>query len=388
MPLRTRDGAVLGFLLLAAAGLSGCGQQAIFEGEPNFNTAVLLPTTADSSRNITRLDLKPTALPSQCQDDTITGTALDNCFYIVKGLIDDSYREYRITLQRFIDTGNAGADVSILGLTTASTGPVGALAHSVLSGVATLVGGARTAVNQDILYKTSIENIIHQMDADRHKRFTVILAKLKPTSPPTPAGAPGYSWPNAKDDLLVYFAAGTMGHALVSLQTVAATNQANCETENDKAQTGAPQSATTSAATCPAQTQAPTPAPQTPPISAAPPGPWPVSFESNLKATVANTTLDPTAETAVSAAATAILAALKSNAALTITVTGYIDASGTPAQNAGLATQRASLVAQELAADLVKGGMNPAPPIKVLPAAGSNGAVKAKEADISLAPKS
>jgi hypothetical protein len=161
----------------------------------------------------------PAALPPAASAPDVA-----KCVYAVKAIIDDLYREYRITLHHFADDGNAAADITVLGLTTAATGPVGTTAKTILSGVATLVGGTKSIINQDLLFQKAIEDVINQMDIDRDTQFNTMLGQMKGTS---------YSIEQAKADLLEYFAAGTWDHAIVSLQTTVAAKKNDCKVQTD-----------------------------------------------------------------------------------------------------------------------------------------------------------
>lgn len=218
------------FLLLLCVG--GCGAQQLTQGEPNFNTAILLPSPAAASRDPAKLGLTPAQPPPEC---TAAAADVDKCVYAVKAIIDDQYREYRITLHHLADDGNAAADIGVLGLTTAATSPVSTAAKTILSGLGTVLGGSKTILNQDLLYKQTIEIVINQMDADRNRQFTLMLAEMNGGK---------YTLEQAKDDLLAYFAAGTWDHAVTSLQSKTAANQANCAAQADAAKLAKSQSPT------------------------------------------------------------------------------------------------------------------------------------------------
>lgn len=214
--------------------LAGCGYQQLQQGEPNFNTAILLPGytsqqwNALSARDVAKLQLVPVDLPAVCNANPATTdkTVVSACVYAVVAIIDDQYREYRITLHHLVDNGNAAADITVLGLTTAATGPIGATTAKVLTGVAAFVTGSKSVINQDLLVRKAIEDIIHQMDTDRATRLTNINNAV---------GGAGYTLAQAKDDLLLYFAAGTWDSALTSIETTLATNQTNCQAQADQA---------------------------------------------------------------------------------------------------------------------------------------------------------
>src|SRR5439155_11178837 len=222
------------FIALLAA---GCSQmQSIAYGEPNFNTRVLLaelgpkpmtqsPNTLPGSREAAT-GLQPPRLPQDCDFEIpdpgkVRVTA---CVYALKGYIDNEYREYRITLHHLADNGNALADITVLGLNTAGTVVGGAAIKAILHAVAAGVGGSKTIINEDILYKRTIITILNQMDADRDKQFGVMLKEMKGRD---------YTIGQARDDLLLYFEAGTFDHGVSSLEAVAAANKEDCKTKRD-----------------------------------------------------------------------------------------------------------------------------------------------------------
>ena len=217
---------------------TGCSQmQSIAYGEPNFNTRVLLaelgpkpmtqsPNTLPGSREAAT-GLQPPRLPQDCDFEIpypgkVRVTA---CVYALKGYIDNEYREYRITLHHLADNGNALADITVLGLNTAGTVVGGAAIKAILHAVAAGVGGSKTIINEDILYKRTIITILNQMDADRDKQFAVMLKEMK--------GTGVYTIGQARDDLLLYFEAGTFDHGISSLEAVAAANKEDCKAKRD-----------------------------------------------------------------------------------------------------------------------------------------------------------
>jgi hypothetical protein len=207
--------------------LNGC--QSIINGEPNFNTSLLLPSYTDANNQIVQTPSEhitpiPQPIPQSCLHYDIgpSDTLRNSCIYSLKSDIDDSYREYRITLHHLVDYGNAGFDIASLGLSTAATATATAAAKTVLSAINTGVTGTKTALNQDLLFKQSIELITTQMDADRNEEFAVMLKEMQNTSSP-------YTLDQAKNDLLVYYAAGTWDHAITSLQAKTSANLANCQ---------------------------------------------------------------------------------------------------------------------------------------------------------------
>jgi hypothetical protein len=243
--------------------LAGCGFQQLQQGEPNFNTAILWPdpTAAVAMRDPVKLGLTPLQVPPACVEDpkaqgsTTNKTVISTCVHEVQTIIDNLYIEYRITLHHFADDGNAIADASVLGLTTAATGPIGATTGKYLTGFASFITGTKSILNQDLLYKQAIENIIHQMDTDRATRLTNINAAMSGSN---------YTLAQAKDDLLLYFAAGTWDDAITTIQTTIAANQVKCQAQADQSSVNQAQSAGNAGTPAATPTTCP-PAPSPPP---------------------------------------------------------------------------------------------------------------------------
>jgi hypothetical protein len=177
---------------------------------------------------------------------------------------------------------------------------VGATAtKTILSAIATGIGGTKNVISQDVLYSNSILAIISKMDADRNQQLSVILQRIqnaglppspdgvdagqvktgaptpvvksatftkkvtvatpkttttpastttttvetttpptKPKPPTTESGVPEteptftpYSMHEAAVDLLTYYWAGTIPHALVSMQQVSGAQAIDCKAQ-------------------------------------------------------------------------------------------------------------------------------------------------------------
>jgi len=249
--LRRSAVAARGTACLVLLLLAGCHSevQSLEYGEPNFNTALLLaylksppgravngPIAAvDAQGNSLSLlpSARPTAavgpqiIPDECLDASAANRNVTACVYTLKGLIDDQYREYRITLHHLADGGNALADTIVLGVNTAGATVVGAAAKTILAAIGVGVGGTKSIFNQDILYKQAIISVLNQMDADRDKQFKVMLDEMNGSSP--------YTLAQAKDDLLLYFEYGTFDHGISSLQAATAANKEKCQKQLDAA---------------------------------------------------------------------------------------------------------------------------------------------------------
>jgi hypothetical protein len=217
--------------------LGGCQSQvqSLLYGEPNFNTQLLLAylqsrtgemAPVQGARAADALNLQPQTIPDECRIPYNADTPqVKLCVYALKGLIDDQYREYRITLHHLADGGNALADTIVLGVNTAGTAVVGAAAKTILAAIGAGVGGTKSIFNEDLLYKQTIITVLNQMDADRDKQFSMMLEEMKGLTP--------YTLAQAKDDLLLYFEYGTFDHGISSLQAATAANKEKCKKQLD-----------------------------------------------------------------------------------------------------------------------------------------------------------
>jgi hypothetical protein len=185
-----------------------------------------------------------------------------SCFYAMKSLIDDNYREYAITLVHAVDNGHLASDLTVQALTTASTVTGGATAKSVLSAIASGVNGARGYVDEDLLYNQSIALVLNQMDIDRSRLATVAMTALQQETDKDP-----YTVAQVYNTLLEYYWSGTFSHALDSLKASSGAAKSACKAAAYKAQiampaTGqGPSASATSAATstsCDSGTTTPT----------------------------------------------------------------------------------------------------------------------------------
>ncbi len=236
--------AVLVPLLLILGACTRAQFQSLRDGEPNFNTALLLPSVAgkpiESRDSRTLRPMLPAdlsqlpgidTLGTDCPDeDSANQATINRCIYALKRIIDDQYREYRIALHGVASGGNAGFDIAGLAFSMAATASPAHAATTVLAALAAGALGLKTALNEDVLYKQAIETVLNQMDSDRDKQFAIMLAQM--TAGLRPGGGT-YTMGAAKDDLLIYFQAGTFDHGITSLQVAAAANKANCQAQLD-----------------------------------------------------------------------------------------------------------------------------------------------------------
>jgi hypothetical protein len=273
--------------VLISAGLCGCSAfNGVPNGEPNFDIGILLPPTMhDTVYSVaaqTMFSPPPIRMtqPEECQTAfgpppsaaTVATAQIyrDECVKELMDLIDFEYNEYKKSFRQAVDDSNLGADLAVLGLGTAGALTPGTVTKSILSGTAAAVTGAKTSINADVLYNSSILVVINQMDTDRQNEKCLILSQLDNPPPSTaPATTPvtltlnttttvkssntsapklqpqsstnsvkvsptkTYSMVDASNDLIQYYQAGTFTHALQSLQAktgaqaVAAKQQVN-----------------------------------------------------------------------------------------------------------------------------------------------------------------
>jgi hypothetical protein len=161
-----------------------------------------------------------------------------SCFYAMKSLIDDNYREYAITLVHAVDNGHLASDLTVQALTTASTVTGGATAKSVLSAIASGVNGARGYVDEDLLYNQSIALVLNQMDIDRSRLATVAMTALQQETDKDP-----YTVAQVYNTLLEYYWSGTFSHALDSLKASSGAAKSACKAAAYKAQIAPPAAA-------------------------------------------------------------------------------------------------------------------------------------------------
>jgi hypothetical protein len=94
------------------------------------------------------------------------------------------------------------------------------------------------------------------MDADRRQQLSVILEQMQPPDQTSGKAKLPYTMYAASVDLLGYFEAGTVHHAIVSLQSTAGAKAVNCKATVNKLKT----TGTASDPSVPAPQPAPAPA--------------------------------------------------------------------------------------------------------------------------------
>ena len=296
-------------LPLLTALLAGCNHLGALTGYPDLDAKLLIPEPAYKLLVPPPGD-GPASLPPVCAfalqwESTVKADATgrlvgtidtspgqpvevykfyrDKCIYVYLDAIDVAYMKFKSNTLALVGDANAGVDITVLALTGAATGIGSRDAKTILSGIATFLGGVRDKITADVLYNTSIITLLQRMDADRNEAHATILQQMqkgqattaaesapaaKPSGPvirsgtvekhlvvavPATAAAPAstttvdsirdippalpnprslalpYSLDQAASDLLLYYAAGTYAHAVVSMQEHTGAQATNCK---------------------------------------------------------------------------------------------------------------------------------------------------------------
>lgn len=227
---------------------SGCGTywqrqaESVYDGQPKIDDQAFLLHDAN--------DL-PDACKGQSAADganswtnaTDSGQAkIRACTFAMKLLIDIRWAHYADALHGTVAYGSMGFDTVTLGLNTAGALTPGN-ANQILSAVAAGVGGLKTKIDEDILYKNSVQLILLQMRKDRATQANIILTSLKNNTYRTMA--------EAAIDLYAYNRAGSWTDALVSMDADSGNNAADSQDKLQTTQLGTAQTVTTAPVTTP-----------------------------------------------------------------------------------------------------------------------------------------
>lgn len=255
-----RYGAALPFacvLLLSACTHFG----AAVRGEPDFPSAGMLPpetqviTAAAQNAPAAGFDWShSTNCNAAIQKDNsgilptdpIYRVERNNCIEEFIGAIDYQYNAYKEEVFRLANGINASTDA--LGtILSAGAAAAGGSTGQILSGITAGMGTLKGNLNQDVLYNQTITAIIAKMDADRADRLKVVLQQMQ--TPMPNSTAPPYTMYAASVDLLAYFEAGTVHHAIVDLESTAGAQAVSCQAAvNNLKETGTPTGGTLAAA--------------------------------------------------------------------------------------------------------------------------------------------
>jgi hypothetical protein len=102
----------------------------------------------------------------------------NDCIYAFLTAIDQSYNVYKRATVVTVNGANTAADIAVLGLATGATA-IGGNTGRILSGIAAGLTGAKSTINADLLYNSSITTIVLQMDGDRADIRSQIMQRIQ-----------------------------------------------------------------------------------------------------------------------------------------------------------------------------------------------------------------
>jgi outer membrane protein OmpA-like peptidoglycan-associated protein len=210
--------------LISMVSLSGCAwlrQDAVYNGGP------VIP---DNTFMLKEMD---EALPNACKtefnhksiDDwtDAENSGIKLCTRAMLLLVDVRWSRFADEINSAVSTGSTLADITTLGLNiSGQLTPAGTT--KVLSAIAAGITGSKSIINEDVLYKSSVQTILLQMIKDRALVKKRIIERLD-------GGHPYGSMFEAALDLYEYDRAGSWNSALLSIQSDIATHSAECRTQ-------------------------------------------------------------------------------------------------------------------------------------------------------------
>jgi len=128
----------------------------------------------------------------------------------VRGEIQANYNEFKLRFFENRAKFDTASDWAELALSGAATIVAGERSKTILAAVLTAAKGGRLSVEKNWFREKTTETLISAMQAERDKRWTIIVLKLG-------ADANSYSLDEAWGDLVDFFYAGTLESALSSI---------------------------------------------------------------------------------------------------------------------------------------------------------------------------
>jgi len=204
-------------LMLAPLGLAGCaainGMQEPLTANDAATIQVVCPTPAQRAT----FDGMADGVAKRNYRDGVIGDCVK--------MIDGKYADFKMRLHKDAAISNLSTDLLALGLGGAASLTTGATANQFAEG-ATVVTGARTAINKDVFYEQTLPAVEAAMDANRSKTLASIINSEKSD----PDGKT-YTLAAAGIDLDSYEQAGNIYTAIAGLtQTASNTAQAAAAT--------------------------------------------------------------------------------------------------------------------------------------------------------------
>ena len=233
-------------MVFVACSLAGCGTRGMlsnsFNGEPMINDPVWLRTAPNTPLPKDHFDshdqndpMSIDYLPPVCRSAPTSNASVDPyagwnrsqieiCTRAMIGLIDLRWAHYADALGASSSTWTTAADLTEIGLSTAS-GLLGHTTGKVLAATSAALAGAQGKVDADVLYSHSINLILQQMQTNRAAELILIQAKLD-----NHKYQDGDMY-EAATDLYAYARAGSWTEALLGLETSSGSKAQDCKTQ-------------------------------------------------------------------------------------------------------------------------------------------------------------
>lgn len=197
-------------LMLAPLGLAGCaainGMQEPLTANDAATIQVVCPTPAQRATS----DAMPDGVGKRNYRDGVIADCVK--------MIDGKYADFKMRLHKDAVISNLSTDLLALGLSGAASLTTGVTANQFAEG-ATVVTGARTAINKDVFYEQTLPAVEAEMDANRGKILTNIINSQK-----SDGDGKTYTLAAAGIDLDAYENAGNLYAAIAGITQTANTS--------------------------------------------------------------------------------------------------------------------------------------------------------------------
>jgi|GEM_PF-3983040 len=215
-------GATMRNLALASVSFVLLGGCAGLPSKPAFNRDSVLPAMTPIAAPAGSPAASTEGPPTTCATDPPASKADRNkCIYDLMTQIDNAYGLYEIKVNNRVSQTNAALAIAQSAFSISGTASTGTSAK-VLNSLGTFTGDVKTTISDELLYKTAIQIVISTMQADRAKLAAQITLKMQQELADYPLN-------QAKNDLLAYYYAGTVTHALSDANNDAGTAAQTCK---------------------------------------------------------------------------------------------------------------------------------------------------------------
>ncbi len=220
--------------------LGGCQS---LPSQPAFSSYLVLPKTSGGAAytNPQYTSDVVQAEPASCTGipAPVIPAARNACIVDLMTDIDAAYFNYEIAVNNAISRTNAALSIAQSAFSISGTA-AGGTASTVLNSLGTFTGGVKTTISDELLYKTTIQILISTMQADRAKQAAQIRLSMQ-------LDTTAYTMNQAHNDLLAYFYAGTVTHALAEANNNAAAVAQKCQAVDKAVKAAVSQGATAKA---------------------------------------------------------------------------------------------------------------------------------------------